>query len=342
MTLPGPVMRRGGGGSEREQSTPRTAPTNTGVLYVVRATEKGPVEVPTRSSLTASSASSRRRQLLGRARLCLDVVRRGRHADVRPPRRRPGTRASATLKDTADVDALTVSGRLGPHAVPVTIDVVSVSGEGYQLIVAGTRRTLTTSPTLPDNATAELWAARTGVITVTSLSTRAPRATASTPYEDGRRDRRPGRDRRPQGPLRWQRCRDLGIGQVAMPGSTTPAAHEGIFAHCKENRRRGLLDAAADSLDPEGRRRRDPRAPGQPRARYGAPFNPAALVSGTLPGTIRRVPYNADRRGAPRPQRRRDTDHANIATACWRQRRASVASASPHRRSLRERRARRS
>ena len=90
--------------------------------------------------------------------------------------------------------------------------------------------------------------------------------------------------------------KDLGPGQVFVPGALGVAAHDDLLAHVGANNRIALLDADSDATAAE----LEALAAGMstdPNARYAALFAPAATVPGVTSGTTRTVPYSAIQAG---------------------------------------------
>jgi phage tail sheath protein FI len=85
---------------------------------------------------------------------------------------------------------------------------------------------------------------------------------------------------------------DLGPGQVAMPGRTTPAAQANLMAHAANFNRVCLIDAV-DSGSKATLKSAAMGLRGVPNARHAALFAPWAVVPGLIAGTTRTVPWSA-------------------------------------------------
>jgi len=85
---------------------------------------------------------------------------------------------------------------------------------------------------------------------------------------------------------------DLGPGQVAMPGRTTPAAQANLMAHAATFNRVALIDGT-DSGSKATLKSVAMGLRGVPNARHAAFFAPWAVVPGIIAGTTRTVPWSA-------------------------------------------------
>ncbi len=202
--------------------------------------------------------------------------------------------ATRVLDDDAAADSLRVNA-LGPGAYGNDLDVV-VTGSGPFVIsiqdVDGV--TVETSPSLADNDEAVAWSEGSAYIRLIDLGGDIP-AVGDFGLQNGTDDRSNATD------ATWVAAldrftKDLGPGQVSVPGRTSAQGQSDLLDHAEEFNRIALVDfvdtategtliSAAATL----------RAKAQ--ARYGGGFAPWATIPGLTPGTERTVPYSAVQAG---------------------------------------------
>jgi hypothetical protein len=292
VTLPGPVL------NERDLVTSRTPSTETGVLYVAAPAAKGPVG----SAQLVTSPTAFRNKYgadVTYSVLCayVDTAFANGLSKVYVSRVvGPGAApASVTLKDAGNVDCMVVAAAdPGPHANGWTVDVAAGGGAGtfFLTVKDASGVVLTESGDLADGAAAMVWAALTGYVTVDPLTANDPKPVVAAALVGGDDDRSHITDSDRVGALAAFDP-DLGPGQVAIPGASTPTAHLGLLTHGRDNRRRALLDlpdtddvatltAAALAIRSNG---------DGSLSKYGAMFASWAIVSGDVQN--RYVPWSA-------------------------------------------------
>jgi phage tail sheath protein FI len=143
------------------------------------------------------------------------------------------------------------------------------------------------SPTLLINAEAVAWASTSPYIRMEDLGHNDP-AEATKTLASGADDRASITE------TQWTTARklftkDLGPGQVSMPGRTTAEAQEGLLTHCEQTNRIALLDgtdtATVGTLTAQAATLR-----AQSTARYGGLFAPWVVIPGVATGTTRTAP----------------------------------------------------
>lgn len=299
MSLPGTVTR------SVDQPPPRSAPTDTGVAFVPGITERGPSIPVLVRSLSEYVATFGQRITYGLAYDWLDTFFRegGNKAYVSRVLGPAPVIAQATLNDGAvsPVASLIVRAKsAGVWANQLAIQAVAGVGAGtVQLSVqspAGTE--IERSPDLTTQQDAVNWAQFSTNVNVTlGASALLPAAgTAAAPVAavaltGGTGDHANAVD------AQWRTAlgaftKDLGPGQVSMPGRTTAAAHTDLLAHAQANNRVAVLDAPDTPTATTLRATAAAQRTGV-NARYGALFAPWITVPGVAPNTTRTVPPSA-------------------------------------------------
>ena len=301
MTRPGIVV------TPTDSAIPRTTSTDSGTWFVAGLTEQGTLEPTLVKSLNQYVDVFGARVAYGALYDALDVFFRegGARAIVGRVVGPDAVASSAVLYDAAgstpaDV-ALDVSAK-NPGAWGDELNVEVTAGDAvdeFKILVShDTLGLLETSPSLLDRDAAVAWADTTSAYIDIALgaSNEDPRVQGPTGLAGGDDDRANITDDEWAATLALF-TRDLGAGQVSMPGRTTLQAHSDTLAHAAAFARTALLDApdtgvADDLIDAAT----DIRALGSV-ARYGGLFAPYATVPGLTPSTTRSVGYAAVQAG---------------------------------------------
>lgn len=281
----------------RETLPPRSAPTDTGVWFVVGLTEKGPTDPQLITNMLDFERVYGEEQSWSVLYPSLDVYFRegGGKAYISRVVGPAAAKADVDLEDGAAAVALTVTAKdPGEYGNDLRVAVVAGDTAGTFILVIShvDDGELERSPELADSAAAVQWGTNTSeyVDVTDGPSADDPAVVAATPLAGGDDDRDGITD------TEWDAALDrfsaqLGPGQVSMPGRTTTVAHTSLLSHASTHRRTAYLDApdtavvatltgAADSLRGD-------------TARFGGLFAPWAEVRGRLPGTTALVPYSA-------------------------------------------------
>ncbi len=293
MSLPGTVIR------SLDQPPPRSAPTDTGVAFVPGITERGPSIPVLVRSLSEYVATFGQRATYGPLYDWLDTFFQegGNKAYVSRVLGPAPVIAQATLNDGAapPVASLIVRAKsAGAWANQLAVQAVAGGGAGtIQLSVqspAGTE--IERSPDLATQQDAVNWAQVSTNVNVTlGASALLPAAGAAVALTGGTGDHANALD------AQWRTAlgvftKDLGPGQVSMPGRTTAAAHTDLLGHAQANNRVAVLDAPDTPTALTLRVTAAAQRSGV-NARYGALFAPWITVPGVAPNTTRTVPPSA-------------------------------------------------
>jgi phage tail sheath protein FI len=286
-------MRPGVNIEIRETPPARTAPTDTGVWFVVGLAEKGSTTAPV--LLTSISEYERyfgQRVSYGFLYDALDVFFRegGGKAYALRVVGPAAVKASRMLQDSVPAPTLKVEanspGEWG-NALTVQVTAGDAAGE-FKLIISDASGVLETTPSLVDKAAALSWATRSRYVNlIDQASLLDPAVAAAAALTGGLDDRAAITD------TQWENTlnlfsRDLGPGQVSMPGRTTATAHGDLMDHAATHNRCALLDAPntnqkatllslVDSLRGTN-------------SKWAAIFGPWLTAPGSVPMTTRTVP----------------------------------------------------
>lgn len=279
----------------RDTAPPRSAPTDTGTAFVAGMTQKGDIDDVLVTSMAEYDRLHGDRVSYGLVYDWLDAFFRegGSRAYVSRVVGPAAANAFVILDDSAVADTLRVEARNpGDWGNSLNVEVLAgdAGGEFKLRISHDTDGVLQTTPSFATKAEAIAWAATNEWIKlVDQASALDPAVVGVTSLASGTDDRTNAVD------AHWETAlgrfsRELGPGQVAMPGRTTGQAHTDLLEHAAANDRVALLDmadtataatlvAAAEAARTNGRR--------------GASFSPWATIPGISPGTTRTVPYSA-------------------------------------------------
>lgn len=302
----------------RETSPRRGAPTDTGVWFVAGLTEKGLTGVAHRIESMADYT-----RLLG-ARVSYGILydaletffaEGGAVAYVSRVAGPAQVNAFVTLNDAGAAASLRVQAK-GPGTWGNSLNIQVTAGDAggeFKLIVShDTLGTLETSPSLLDKAAAFQWAQNSQyIVLVDQASANDPAVTAVLSLAGGADDQAGIVDATWKNALDNVFGKDLGPGQVSMPGRTTAIAHTDTQAHAIARNRVAFLDAidtatAATHITSATNAR-------SANARYSGLFAGWLVIPGITPGTTRTVPPSA--LAAGRAAHQDSLTSANVAAA---------------------------
>lgn len=285
---------------ELASSPPRSAPTETGVLFATGISDEGPSDRAILCrSLDEYISHFGARTIAGMLYDGVETYFRVGGSKLYVSRVvSPGAvTATVNLPDAGAAVSLVYhapsSGAAGNN---YSIAVLAPDVAGFKLQILKNGVPVATSTDLADQNSAVAWAAGAGYGTLTlGASGLNPAVAAARPAAGGNDDR--------TGILeaQWTAAlanftKDLGPGQVAAFGRTTLAAQSALLAHAKANNRVALIDLAdtgvAGTLVTAAAALKS-----DPNSRYGAAFAPWAKVPGVVAGQIRTVPYSAVQAG---------------------------------------------
>lgn len=195
--------------------------------------------------------------------------------------------ATVTIKDGSVNTMVFNASSPGEWGNELSVVTSHPTSETFKFVVKLGSTVVAESPTFSTQAEAVAWAATTAYLRIELLGHNNPEA-ATKSLATGADDR--SNVTEPQ----WTNARklftkDLGPGQVSMPGRTTAEAQEGLLTHCESTNRIALLDgtdtATVGTLTSQATTLR-----GQSTARYGGLFAPWVVIPGVSVGTTRTVP----------------------------------------------------
>lgn len=279
---------------------PRSAPTDTGVLFATGISDEGPsdsavlirsldefiIHFGPRSVGSYLYDSVETYFRIGGSKLYVSRV-------VGPA----AVVASVNLPDGAAAVSLVYhapsSGAAGNN---YSIAVLAPDVAGVKLQITKSGAILATSPDLADQNSAVAWAQGTGYGTLTlGASANLPAVSAARAAAGGADDRASITD------TQWTAAltrfgKDLGPGQVAAFGRTTAAAQTALLQHAQDNNRVALIDlpdspTAGTLVTAAGALKN------LATSKHGAAFAPWAVVPGIVAGQTRTVPYSAVQAG---------------------------------------------
>jgi len=295
MTLPGVEV------TSRESPPSRSLPIDTGTWFVAGFTERGSVSAPilVRSIDEVISKTGARQSWSAPVYDALETFFReggfqayiGRVVGPAPVVA-SGVLDAAGAVDTLEIDAVS------PGAWANTVHVLTTAGSvGGTFVITVKEGTVTkeVSPDLADGAAAVAWAADSDYIRLTDLAAGDPVAGQDITLAGGNDDRTNAGNTEFEAAL-TRFSKDLGPGQVSIPGRTTTQAHTDLLEHAEAKNRFALLDLA-DTAVVGTLNSAAAAARALSTARYGAAFAPWAEVPGITGGTTRLVPWSAVQAG---------------------------------------------
>lgn len=271
------------------------AGTDTSTWFVAGLTERGPVSTATRVvSLADFQSKFGSRQDFSVLYDAMETYFReqGSVAYVSRVVGQNDVTSSVTLSDAADAPTLKVSAKdPGEWGDELTLD-VDVVGSTFALTIYRAGKVVETAGPYASRAEAVAASQALSYVDIALQGTGTlPDALTGAVLANGDDDRASITN------TDWEAAlaafnRDLGPGQVSLPGQTSTTLHQAQLAHASTTNRVALLDvpntsvaatlkAAAVALQSDG------------NASYGALFGPWVPITGIAPGTTRTVPYSA-------------------------------------------------
>lgn len=288
MSLPGTTV------TTRQTAPPRSAPTATGTLFAAGITQQGPTAPQVIRSLSDYLAVYGARVSNGLLYDSLDAFFNEGGAEAICARVIGPTPVYATvnLPDGSAVTSLIVTAKsYGSYANGWKI-IVTGSGPYTITVEDASSNVLELSPSLTTQADAVTYGQSSAYVNIAlGSSALIPSSETNKVLASGTDDYTDATD------TQWlaaitQFTKDLGPGQIAMPGRSTATAHTNLITHAAANNRRALLDytdtptratlvtaAGVDSL--------------VANSEFAAAFAPWAIIPGVTSGTTRTVPYSA-------------------------------------------------
>jgi len=280
-----------------DSAPPRSAPTDTGVWFVVGETEQGRTDMPTLiRSMDDYGRLLGDRVTFGFLYDALEVFFRegGSAAYVGRVVGPAAVKASHNLVDAVPTTSLVVTA-IGPGDYGNSLKVQVVAGDvsGYQIhILDSDDNLLENSGDLADQASAVAWSAFSQYVRITlGAASDNPVVAAATALSGGDDDRASITD------ADWLDAlnlfsKDLGPGNVSAPGRTTTTGYTQLTAHAAANNRVAFLDGP-DTANAATVETAAANAKGGGDGQYAALFAPWLVVPGIVAGTQRTVPPSA-------------------------------------------------
>lgn len=280
----------------RDSPTPRGAPTDTGVWFVVGETEKGQ-----RKPILLRSMDEFKRKL--GARLLNSVLydaletffrEGGVKAYVSRAQNVNAVKATLNLLDAAVAVSLTVnaeSAGVWGNSLRAAVTAGGTAGTFIITISHAVDGVLEVSPELVDTAAAVAWGTSSQYVTIAQgASVLDPAVIAATALATGADGTAPAEAEYTAALAMF--TRDLGPGQVSMPGRTTLTAQTNLLAHAATNNRFAIVDqadvAVAATLKASGVALRSLTG-----ARNAMLSGSWVKIPGLTPNTFRTVPGSA-------------------------------------------------
>jgi hypothetical protein len=288
--LPGVVV------SSRSQPPSRGISTDVGAWFVVGAAQKGPT---TRAQLVRNMTEFQlyfgTRQSYSLLWDALEIFFRegGSQAYVVRVAGASAVTATKTLMDGqgTPVASLRVDAK-NPGVWGNSLNVAVVaSGSDRQIVITNGSVEVDRSPFFSDQATAVAWSLNSDWVNVVipgGASTQLPAAASAAALTSGADDNAGITDNQRQAALAYF-TRDLGPGQVSIPGNITTANLQALVAHARAYNRQALLDGT----DTASRSTLVTQAEALQGDEYGAIFAPWVLIPGIVGNTSRTVPPSA-------------------------------------------------
>lgn len=284
MTSPGVIVKSG---ASPVASSP---PVDIGTWFIAGLAEKGPVNAAVLvRSLAQYVTTFGARVAYGSLYDALDVFFRegGSRAYVTRVVGPSAVIATVNLSDGTNSTLKVTALNAGEWGNSLSVITTIPSAGNFQFVVKLGEVVVQESPVLATNTEAVSWASTSSYIRMEDLGKGDPVAATKT-LTTGADDRSNIVE------ANWTTARklftkDLGPGQVSMPGRTTSEAQLGLLTHCESTNRIALLDgqdtATVGTLTSQAATLRAAAT-----ARYGGLFAPWVVVPGITVGTTRTVP----------------------------------------------------
>lgn len=295
MTLPGTTV------NTVDAPRRRVTPTNTATRFTVGITERGPIVPTPVYSMADAVAKFGNRVTYG---IVYDELagffgERGSVAYVSRVVGPAATVATHTFNDAGATPSIRVdAANPGDWGARLTVQIAAGTAAGsFVVIVFLDGVEVDRSTDLIDVPAAADWGAHSDWIRITALGAADPAVVAATALTGGTDDRAAITD------AQWQAAldrfgRDLGPGQVSMPGRYSTVAQTALLTHARDRNRRARLDA-----DPTASRSAlvanaaTLRALGTDLAKRGTLYARWGVAPGLTPGTTRLIPYSSIQAG---------------------------------------------
>lgn len=275
----------------RSTPPPRSAPTDTGVWYVVGITGAGPLTPTLVRSLDDYVRIFGDRVAYGNLYDALDLYFHsgGERAYISRVVGPTPVYASKNLLDASSGISL-VAKAIGPGSYGNSINVGVRAGVGsgtFVIFVVVNAVEVETSPDLLDTNAAVQWAATSNYIRLTlGASALDPAVAAAAALSGGDDDRANITD------TQWQAAldrfvADYGIGQISAPGMTSDTLHQKVLANAAATFRTAILDAPDTATS--GTLLSSAAAARAGNERFGGMFAPWLEIPGIVAGTLRPV-----------------------------------------------------
>ncbi len=283
--------------TSRALPAPRGLPTDTGVWFVVGPAQKGSLTKARQvRNMTEFERHYGTRQTYSTLWDSLDTFFREGGATAYVSRiAGPGTAvAGVNLGDGSLGTSLRVDAKNGgTWGNSLTVEVVAGTNAGeFVLVIRNGTTEVDRSPSLVDQSAAVAWSSNSEWVTVTipgGASALDPAVAAATALAGGADDNTTGITE----PIRQAGLalfpRDLGPGQVSIPGNSTAANVSALIAHADANNRVAL----ADTTDTASRSALVTEVSTQNGKPAGAAFAPWVTIPGLTANTTRTVPPSA-------------------------------------------------
>jgi len=291
----------------RDLDTPpaRSAPTDTGVWFVVGLADQGPQAPVAVLSMTEVAATLGSRQAYSVLWDALETffAEGGGVAYVSRVVGPAALAASISLKDASAANTLAFIARyVGLYANGLSAQVAVPNAGQFQLVITQGGAVVESSPVFADKPSAVAWQSATGVVSDLGGTT-LPIAAAAAPLAGGTDDRAS------IGDAQWATAlnrftADLGPGQVSYPGRATTQGYANLLTHAQARNRFALLDVADTtnvatllSAAATVRSVAPPQGVSDAPARFGMLVGPWGFIPGLAPNTTREVPFSAVQAG---------------------------------------------
>lgn len=289
MSLPGATV------TTRATAPPRSAPVATGVLFAAGFCQQGPTTPQTIRNLTDYVNTYGIRVSYGLLYDALDVFFQegGSQAICARVIGPSPVKATHTFLTSSSTNSLVVTAdSYGDYGNSISVAILAGLVSGYRVQVSYNSVIVETSGDLTTQADAVAWSAGSQYVTIAAGNgSGAPADITATALSGGTDDHADATD------THWLNAinlftKDLGPGQIAMPGRSTGTAHANLLAHAQANNRRALIDYA-DSGDRATLVTAAATDMALNGSQYGQGYAPWGIVGGITSGTTRTVPYSA-------------------------------------------------
>ena len=269
----------------------RSQPTDVDVFFVAGLAEKGPATPVLIHSMSEFTTNFGDRVSYGDLYDMLDAYFRegGSRAYVARVVGDAPVRATVVLDDASSADTVAVTATSpGDWANSINVAVVAGTGGARHFVITNDDGdTLEVSPDFLNKTDMLGWDSSYVDITSAGPSTDMPAVVGTTSLAGGDDDRDTVDDTSYEDILD-NFNKDLGPGQIALPGKLSAAVQGALLEHAYTNNRVALLDAP-DSGTASTLTAAATTLTANPYSRYGGMFGPKAIIPGITPGTTREM-----------------------------------------------------